>query len=186
MLNNGNRTLYEELEYRNFDKNIIFFYNEITRYEIEIPIMNLLEMGRKSYIKPVIMYLQSPGGDAYGAFSLYDILNNIPNKVEIVCTGLVASAAAMIVLQAANRRVATKNTRFLLHEIKRWAFMSSESTSELEDEMKEMQILTTRIVEILAKKCGQTEDAVRKLIARKEVWFSADEALNFGLIDKII
>lgn len=64
--------------------------------------------------------------------------------------------------------------------------MSSESTSELEDEMKEMQILTTRIVKILAEKCKQTEDTVRKLIARKEVWFSADEALNFGLIDKII
>lgn len=183
------QSIYDYLEWQRFNRNIIFFVEEITRYEIENPIMHLLEMEQKKDVAEITIYLNSPGGDAYAAFGLYDVIKHVQKsgiKIKIVCFGISASAAAMILLQAADERIATENVRFLLHEISRWAFFSHETTSELSDELNEMKILEDNIVSILVKKCDQAEKTVRALIKRKEVWFSAKEALKFGLIDKII
>lgn len=131
----------------------------------------------------------SPGGGSYYALALYDALQALQKQgchIEAVVEGFAASAAAMIVLQGANIRRAQPNARFLLHEIRRWVFLAMEKTSELEDEIAEMKAVEAQILALLAKRCQKSLDDVKKLIERREVWMSAQEAKEWGLIDEIL
>jgi len=133
--------------------------------------------------------ITSPGGGAYAALAIYDALVDLANsgcKITATVEGLAASAAAMIVLQAATVRNARAHARFLVHECRRWVFFSVERTSDIRDEAKEMESLAKVIWDILAKRCGKTTGEVEALVERKEVWMSATEAKEWGLIDAVL
>lgn len=134
----------------------------------------------------ITVYISSPGGNAYDAFSMYDSLKSFDGNVTAVVNGLAASAAAMIVLQAANYRKATTNSRFLLHEVSRWVFIAKEKVSQLEDEVAEMKKIEQTVVNMLSEKCNKSDEEIRKLIQRREIWMSASEAKDWGLIDEVI
>jgi ATP-dependent Clp protease protease subunit len=139
-------------------------------------------------LQEVTLVISSPGGAAYHAFALYDEIMAVRAsgvRVTAVVTGYAASAAAMIVLQAADRRVARPNARLLLHEVRRWTCFEERKTSDMKDELEEMKAITDNIVRILAGRTGKTPDQVNALIDRKESWFSAEQARDIGLIDAI-
>jgi ATP-dependent protease ClpP protease subunit len=73
----------------------------------------------------------------------------------------------------------------LLHEVSTWG-EGMQRGSDLKDEAKEIDVLLEMIIKILSKRCNKSHEEVRKLIERKEVWFSAKEALEWGLVDRII
>lgn len=138
---------------------------------------------------PIELHIMSPGGDIYHALAIYDALRAIEKTGRVVTAiveGCAASAAAMIVMQAASRRLSYENARFLIHEARRWVFMSMEKTSDVEDEHRELQALHKIVFGILAKTTGKSREELDKLVLRKEVWLSAKEALEWGLIDEII
>jgi len=138
--------------------------------------------------KVITIRIISPGGEVYPSFAIYDNLRLISKKgikIEAIVEGFAASAAAAIVLQAADVRKCLPSSRFLLHEVSRWAF-GSEKASDLKDEAKEIEILTNMIINILSERSGKSVSDVKNLVERKEIWFSAQEALDWGLIDEII
>jgi ATP-dependent protease ClpP protease subunit len=92
----------------------------------------------------------------------------------------------MILLQAGDHRVASKNSIFLLHEIRKFTFMREDTKSDLEDTKKHMEMITNKIYTIIATKCGKSVEEVDEVIDRKEVHMDAEEALEWGLIDEII
>lgn len=139
--------------------------------------------------KTINLYMNSPGGGAYPALAVHDAILHVRGKgVPVICTveGYAASAAAMIVLQAAEMRLARPNARFLLHEIRRWVFFEMQRASDLKDEVKEMEALTRQILAILEKRCGHPAKEIEHLISRTEVWMSAEEARSWGLIDGVV
>ena len=135
----------------------------------------------------VQVYICSPGGGAYHAFAIYDQLRRLDKHIQVTThvEGWAASAACMIVLQAGRDRVATPSSRFLLHEVRRWVFFATERTSDLVDEVTEMKAIERQIVQLLASRCSKTEEEVREFISRRERWMSAQEALDWGLIDRL-
>jgi ATP-dependent Clp protease protease subunit len=143
---------------------------------------------KRRQLPKVTVVISSPGGGAYYSFAIYDALRELSQagtSIEAIVTGWAASAAAMIVLQAADIRISRPSARFLLHEARRWVFWAIERTSDLKDEVEEMERITERILEILATRCKKTKDEIRKRMERQEVWMSATEAKDFGLIDEI-
>lgn len=160
----------------------------ITEVFSEILLRQISYIERKQLPKLTI-FINCGGGGAYPSFALYDALMALRKKgvcVDAVVEGWAASAAAMIILQAAETRRARANARFLMHEARRWVFWSVERTSDLEDEVAEMRALDERIMQILSRRCGKTVDEIRSVVKRKEVWLSATEALEFGLIDEVL
>lgn len=145
-------------------------------------------IGRRQ-LPEVNLIINSGGGGAYYAFAIYDGLRNLATKgakITARVEGFAASAAAMIVLQAADVRQARPHARFLLHEARRWIFWAVERTSDLKDEVKEMEAITEQIINILATRCGKKPSEVEAFIERKEIWMSASEALQWHLIDEIV
>jgi len=178
----------EWLRYQDLANGIIYLDEPIREHTTSRILKEISEIRRRQ-LPTVTIIISSPGGGAYYALAIYDALRNLAKKgVKIIALveGWAASAAAMIVLQAADKRTAYPSARFLLHETRRWVFFAVERTSDLKDEVKEMDALSERIISILAKRCKKTKSEVRNLIERKEVWMSASEAKDWALIDKIV
>lgn len=144
----------------------------------------------RNFTDQFTVYLNSPGGYAYDSLKLYDGYrfecqqHNL--NFTIVVEGWAASAASMIFLQAADHRLAQPHARFLLHELRRWGDFGEETTSQIQDEAKELEALTQIVVKILADRCGQSRRTVRNLLNRKETFMNAEQALKWGLIDGIL
>ena len=171
----------------NINKGKINIIGAITSFDVDnwIDVIDrAVEVGNKT----ITLHITSPGGEVYASYALYDHLRMVAKsgvKIEAVVNGYAASAAAAIVLQAADVRKCMPSARLLLHEVSRWAF-GPEKTSDLLDEAKELKVLTDMIVNTIAKKSKKSIKEVMKLIERKEVWFSAQEALEWGLVDEIV
>jgi ATP-dependent Clp protease protease subunit len=140
-------------------------------------------------LKKIQIIITSPGGGAYHAFAIYDIMQSARSRgVDItgIVEGFAASAASMIVLQGCDNRLATKHSRLHLHEMQEWVFMDIQSTSKVEDRANEMKALEKMVVQILSGTTKKSEEEISAFIKRRERWMSAQEALEFGLIDEII
>lgn len=107
--------------------------------------------------------------------------------IEIVteARGYAASSAAVI-LQTGSRRTATKHTRILIHEVSTFKFFSNEKASDVAEEAEELQKVNDMLIKILSERTGHSEQELKTLIHKKDVWFNAQEALNFNLIDAIV
>ena len=174
---------------RELENGIIHISGEVDEFRTRELLLLLSEVKRR-LIKGEILTIKlcSEGGEVHGSFAIYDALREISNsgiKVRIIVEGIAASAAAMIILQAGDERIARPHSTFLLHEPKRWVSFSRESTSQLETEVSEMNRITNEIVKILATRCNKLEEEVRETIRLKEKWMSPEEAKEWGLIDKI-
>ena len=148
-----------------------------------------LDYMRRHGITNISVVLTSPGGSAYAAFGIYDILRlaaangaTIMGRVE----GYAASAASMIVLQACTVRKATGYSRLHLHEVSQWIFLENQKLSDVQDSSKEMEALTKMMSKILSERTGKSEEEIKEFINRHERWMSAEAAKEWGLIDEII
>jgi ATP-dependent protease ClpP protease subunit len=90
------------------------------------------------------------------------------------------------VLQAATIREALANSRILIHEISHFTFWSEDRPSDLEEQVAEMKKLQAILLGILSKRSGKSLEELEKLIWKTDVWYSAREALEYGLIDRVV
>lgn len=146
-------------------------------------------MDEQDHISTVYLRLMSPGGEVYPSLALYDTIRAFRGAgrfhFEAEVRGYAASAASMIVLQAADHRLAQPSARFLVHEVSKFSF-GPQTTSGSEDEAKEMRSLLEYIENLIAERSGRTHAEVHEAIERRDHWMSAHEALEFGLIDEVI
>jgi ATP-dependent Clp protease protease subunit len=129
--------------------------------------------------------LNSVGGEVYAGLFVYNSIKDLVNKgvnIEIEVRGLAASIGCIILL-AGSKRVAPKSTRFLIHEIETldWG-----KVSELEERAVEVRKLNNMLRDIIAERSGQSKENIDKLWTKKDVWYSAEEAKSFGLLDEVL
>ena len=137
--------------------------------------------------KPIIVPITSPGGGVYYALALYDKFEGLVNngyRIIMQVEGVAASAAAVL-LQAASHRTATRRSRILIHEVRRWSFMQ-QRFSDLQDETDEMRKLQDSITTILSNRSKKSVEEIKAVLERRETWMGAEEALKFGLIDEVV
>ncbi len=140
----------------------------------------------KPSMPELVLFINSPGGGVYDAIALYDFIIELRKTTSVVgiVRGQAASAASMIVLQATKPRLATPHSRFLLHEPSKWGH-ELESASSVQDSAEELARLHDVILSILAEHSHRDIDVIRGELARREVWMSAAEAKEWGLIDQV-
>jgi ATP-dependent Clp protease protease subunit len=132
---------------------------------------------------PVKLFIDSPGGDADAGFALFDMVRFIKPKVHIIGMGLVASAAAIVLLASPKElRVALPNSHYLIHQP--LSGIRGVAT-EIEIHAKELEKLRVRINKLIA---DETDNDLKKVEADtdRDYWMNAEEALNYGLVSRII
>ena len=131
----------------------------------------------------ITVYINSPGGSADSGFAIYDALRFFKPPVRTVVNGLCASAAVMIYLAASkDKRYATPNARFLLHQP---STMVMGSASDIRITAEEIVKLRERYNQIVAVETGKKADTVTE-DADRDFWLSPEEAQKYGLVGKII
>lgn len=131
----------------------------------------------------ITVIVHSPGGHVESADTIFDILTFIRPRVRMIGTGWVASAGAHIFLAADKPdRYCLPNTRFLLHQP---AGTAGGRATDLEIEAQEILKMRARLSRIIAEKTGQPLKRVERDTERN-FWMSAEEALEYGLVSKII
>ena len=132
---------------------------------------------------PITVVISSPGGHVESGDAIHDMIRFIRAPVTTVGTGWVASAGAHIFLSPPkDRRVCLPNTRFMIHQP---AGGAGGQASDIAIQAKEIIKTRERIARVIAKQTGQPLATVLNDIER-DFWMSADEAIKYGIVSRII
>jgi ATP-dependent Clp protease protease subunit len=135
--------------------------------------------------KPILFVINSPGGSVDAGFAIWDQIQLISSPVTTLVTGLAASMGSVLSLAAKKgRRFATPRARFLIHQPLIGGVIKGQA-SDLD--IQAQQLIKTRkmIISTYAEKTGKSEEEIERDIDRDN-WKSAQEAYDYGLIDKIV
>lgn len=135
--------------------------------------------------KPILFVINSPGGSVDSGFAIWDQVKMISSPVITLVTGLAASMGSLLSLVSGKgKRLATENARIMIHQPLIGGVIRGQAT-DLEIQAREMLKTRAMIVDIYAHATGKDRKLIEKAIDRDN-WMTADEAMEFGLIDKII
>ena len=133
--------------------------------------------------EPVRIFIDSPGGDADAGYAIFDMIRFIKPPVWTIGMGLVASAAAIIQLAAPKeRRIGLPNSHYLIHQP--LSGIRGVAT-DIEIHAREMDKLRAKINRLIAEETGNPAAQVEKDTDR-DYWMSAQEAVKYGLISRVI
>lgn len=135
--------------------------------------------------KPILFVINSPGGSVDSGFAIWDTIKMISSPVITLVTGLAASFGSLLSLAAPKgKRLATPNARIMIHQPLIGGVIRGQAT-DLEIQAKEMIKTRAMIVDIYSLATGKDPIAIEKAIDRDN-WMTSEEALEFGLLDKIV
>ena len=162
---------------------IVFLGEEVNSHTANLVVAQLLHLAHEDPKKPIKLYINSPGGSVYDGLAIIDTMNYIEPDVETIGIGLQASMGAMLLsCGAKGKRFVLPNARIMIHQ------PSSGTEGKITDQeiaLKEGIYLKKRLAEIFAKNTGKKLEQVEKDMDRDN-WMSAEEAVKYGIIDKII
>lgn len=170
------------LEQKAFQSRFIVIAGEINSRLANSVITRLVALSSDSDA-PIHMLVSSPGGHVESGDAIHDMVKFIRAPVNMVGTGWVASAATHIYLAVPKeRRFATENTRFLIHQP---SGGGGGTAADIAIQAREIVKMRERIAKVIAKETGQPVERVREDIDR-DYWMSASEAIDYGIVGKII
>ncbi len=132
---------------------------------------------------PILLVISSPGGHVESGDMIHDMIRFVPAPVKVLGTGWVASAGALIYSAARQEnRYSLPNCRYLLHEPR--GGVGGQAT-DVEIQAREIIKMRERLNRIFADATGKTLEQIKKDTDR-DFWMSAQEALDYGLVGKIV
>ena len=147
-------------------------------------IQQLVLLDHDDNSKPITLLINSPGGEVYSGFAIYDMVGFISAPVVSVVVGLAASMGSIMPLAAPKgSRYALPHSKFLIHQPLLMGYQGK--ATDLEIQAKEILRDRERVVELYAGHTGRKVEEIAKDIDRDK-WLTPEEALDYGLIDKII
>jgi ATP-dependent Clp protease protease subunit len=168
---------------RLLNERIIFLGTPIDDQIANLMVAQLLHLESQDPDKDISIYINCPGGAIYSGLAIYDTMQFIKPEIQTICVGIAMSLGSMLLAGGAKgKRFALPNSRLLIHQPS--AGFEGQAT-EIEIHAREILKVRARIDEIYAKHTGQTTEQVRHDMERDR-FFKADEAVEYGLIDRVI
>ena len=168
---------------RLFKDRIIFLGEEVNDASASIIVAQLLFLESEDPNKDIHMYINSPGGSVTAGMAIYDTMNYVKCDVSTTCIGMAASMGAFLLSSGAKgKRYALPNSEIMIHQP-----LGGAQGQATEIQIAAEHILKTKkkLNEILAANSGKPIEEVEKDTDRDN-WLSADEAMEYGLIDQVI
>ena len=162
---------------------IVFLGEEVTRDSANLVIAQLLHLESQDPDKDISLYIDSPGGDVYAGLGIIDTMNFIKPDVSTICVGMAASMGAFLLAAGTKgKRMALPNAEVMIHQ------PSAGTQGQVTDmalHLKRLETIKKRMNQILADRTGKPVEVVTADCERDN-FMSAQEALEYGLIDKVL
>lgn len=163
----------------------IFFSDAVDEKTTNSAIRKLWYLEHLDPGKPILFVINSPGGAVDCGFAIWDQVKMLKSPVSTLVTGLAASMGSILSLCAApGRRFATKHARIMIHQPRVMGLIQGQAT-DLEIQAREILKTRQAIVDIYVEATGKDRKTIEKAIDR-DTWMSAEEALEYGLLDKVV
>ncbi len=169
---------------RLLEERIIFIADEISDDLSSIVMAQMLLLESEDPKKDIMLYINSPGGSISAGMAIYDTMQYIKCDVQTICMGMAASMGAFLLAGGTKgKRFALPNSEILIHQ----PLMHGLGGQATEIEIAANQIIKTKkkMNEMLANFTGKDYETLVKATDRDN-WMTAEEAKDFGLIDKVI
>ncbi len=163
-----------------YDNRILYLRGPIEDTVADTLVAQMMSLDAESN-KDITLYINSPGGIVSGMFAIYDVMHLMNSKVNTVCVGMAASAAAFLLATASGRRAATPNARIMFHQPLGGA---RGQAVDIQIQAQQIVFLRERLNEILAERTGQPIERIQKDTDR-DFWLSAEDAVSYGAIDEV-
>ncbi len=162
---------------------IIFLGTQVSDTSANIIQAQLLYLDSVDPGKDVNIYINSPGGSVYAGLGIYDTMQYIQSDVSTICTGMAASmAAVLLVAGQKGKRLALPHSRVMIHQPMGGI---QGQASDIEITAREILKLKDELYRIISDHSGQTMERVAA-DSDRDHWMTAREALEYGMIDKIL
>ena len=162
---------------------IIFLSEEVNDTTASLIVAQLLYLEAQDPDKDIQFYINSPGGSVTAGMAIYDTMKYIKCDVATICVGMAASMGAFLLSAGTKgKRMALPNAEIMIHQ------PSAGTQGQITDmaiHLKRLQVIKERMNKIMAENTGRSIEEVTAACERDN-FMSAEEALAFGLIDKVI
>ena len=162
---------------------IVFLGEEVNATTASLVVAQLLYLEAQDPDKDIQFYINSPGGSITDGMAIYDTMQYIKCDVSTICVGMAASMGAFLLSSGAKgKRMALPNAEIMIHQ------PSAGTKGQITDmalHLKRLEVIKKRMNTLLAANCGRDVEQVTADCERDN-FMTAEEALEYGLIDKII
>ncbi len=168
---------------RLLEDRIIFLCDEVNDVTASLVVAQLLFLEAKDPDKDIYLYINSPGGSVSAGLAIYDTMNFIKCDVSTTCIGMAASMGAFLLSSGAKgKRFALPNSEIMIHQPLGGA---QGQASDVKIRAEHLLKTKARLNKILAENTGK-DIATIEIDTDRDNFLSADEAAEYGLIDKVI
>ncbi len=165
---------------------IIFLGEEVSDTSASLVVAQMLHLEGEDPEKDIQLYINSPGGSVTAGFAIYDTMHYIRCDVSTICVGLAASFGALLLAGGTKgKRIALANAEIMIHQPAIHGNGVQGQATDIKIMSDHMQKGRQRLDRILAENTGKTMEEIA-LATERDNYMSAQEALEFGLIDKVI
>ncbi len=174
---------YSDLFSALLEDRVIFLSEGVNDTVASLVVAQLLYLENRDPSKDIYLYINSPGGSVTAGMAIHDTMNHIKCDVCTICVGMAASMGAFLLAAGAKgKRMALPNSEIMIHQ------PSAGTQGQITDmaiHLKRLEVVKERMNRILAENTGKPVDVVTAACERDN-FMTAEDALAFGLIDKIL
>lgn len=179
--NRGERSY--DIYSRLLNDRIVMLNEEVNSASASVIVAQLLYLESQDPTKDISLYINSPGGSVTDGFAIYDTMQYIKCDVSTICMGMAASMGAFLLAAGAKgKRIALPNSTIMIHQP--LGGYQGQAT-DMEIHTKYMLDIKSRLNRILSENTGKPLDIVKNDTERDN-FMTAQQALEYGLIDKVI
>lgn len=162
---------------------IIILSDEVNSATMSLVTAQLLFLESEDPNKDIYLYINSPGGEISSGLMVYDTIQHIKPDVCTICVGMAASMGAFLLCAGAKgKRFVLPNAEVMIHQPLGAARGQVTDITIAADHIKRVK---ARVNKIMAEHCGRTIEEIEEATERDN-WLSAEEAVEFGLVDSIM
>lgn len=162
---------------------IVMLCDEVNDATASLVVAQLLYLEAQDSEKDICLYINSPGGSVTAGMAIYDTMQYIKPDVSTICMGMAASMGAFLLSSGAKgKRLALPNSEIMIHQPLGGA---KGQATDIKIQAEHILKIKKRLNEILAENTGKSVDVIERDTERDN-FMSAQEAMEYGLVDKVI
>jgi ATP-dependent Clp protease protease subunit len=174
---------YYDIYSRLLSDRIIFLDGEIMDLNADMVVAQILFLDGQNTEKDINLYINSPGGSVTAGLAIYDTIQHVKSNVQTICLGQAASMAALILgAGAPGKRLVLPSSRVLIHQP--WGGAQGQAR-DIGIQAREIIRLKKMTIDYFALHTGKSPEQIA-LDMERDFYMSAEEAVNYGIADKIL